>query len=277
MNKLPSRQLTFRGLLFVIVVSISVYFLPRTSENHYAFEEGRPWSYALLTAPFDIPIHLDSLSTAKIRDSINTNFEPVFTRDIIAEKTIVSDYTTRLNATTGLDITPAQRNQIIREIRNVYDNGIVDRETYAKITAGELPSVRFIHDNVAISMPTSAYLSAFRAYEHLDSLFRNKGMHQAVSATRLSEVLQPNILIDTVTTRRLLDEAFQKAMAPVGIIQQGERIIDKGDIVTSRLATVLRTYEQMADERGKGTISQHYYPLAGQILYMLILFGALYG
>lgn len=277
MNKLPSRQLTYRGLLFVIVVSISVYFLPRTSENHYVFEEGRPWSYALLTAPFDIPIHLDSLSAAKIRDSINTYFEPVFTRDITAEKTIVSDYTTRLNSTTGLDITPAQRNQIIREIRNIYDNGIVDRETYAKIEAGELPSVRFIHDNVAISMPTTSYLSAFRAYEHIDSLFRNKGMHQAVSATRLSEVLQPNILIDTVTTRRLLDEAYQKAMAPVGIIQQGERIIDKGDIVTSRLATVLRTYEKMADERGKGTISQHYYPLAGQILYMLILYGALYG
>ena len=119
------------------------------SENHYVFEEGRPWSYALLTAPFDIPIHLDSLSAAKIRDSINTYFEPVFTRDITAEKTIVSDYTTRLNSTTGLDITPAQRNQIIREIRNIYDNGIVDRETYAKIEAGELPSVRFIHDNAS--------------------------------------------------------------------------------------------------------------------------------
>ena len=66
-------------------------------------------------------------------------------------------------------------------------------------------------------------------------------------------------------------------MAPVGIIQQGERIIDKGDIVTTRLATVLKTYEEIADERGKGTISQHYYPLAGQILYMVILFGALYG
>ncbi len=128
----------------------------------------------------------------------------MFTRDVTAEKTIVSDYTTRLNSTTGLDITPSQRNQIIREIRNIYENGIVDRDTYSKIASGRLPSVRFIHDNVAISMPTSAYLSAFRAYEHLDSIFRDKGMHQALSATHLSEILQPNILIDTVTTRRLL-------------------------------------------------------------------------
>lgn len=273
---MPSRQLSLRILLFLIVVSVTVYFLPRSAENHYTFEEGRPWSYALLTAPFDIPIHLDSLSAAKVKDSIDANFEPVFTRDLTAEKTIISDYTTRLNATNDLDITPAQRNQIIKEIRKVYENGIVDRDTYAKISSGKLPTVRFIHDNVAISIPTANYLSAFRAYEHLDSVLRDPNVRKAISATKLSQELHPNILIDTVTSQRLLNEAYQKAMAPVGVIQQGERIIDKGDIVTSRLATVLHTYEKIANERGNSAISQHYYPMAGQILYMLILYGMLF-
>ena len=273
---MPSRQLSLRILLFLIVVSVPVYFLPRSAENHYTFEEGRPWSYALLTAPFDIPIHLDSLSAAKVKDSIDANFEPVFTRDLTAEKTIISDYTTRLNATNDLDITPAQRNQIIKEIRKVYENGIVDRDTYAKISSGKLPTVRFIHDNVAISIPTANYLSAFRAYEHLDSVLRDPNVRKAISATKLSQELHPNILVDTVTSQRLLNEAYQKAMAPVGVIQQGERIIDKGDIVTSRLATVLHTYEKIANERGNSAISQHYYPMAGQILYMLILYGMLF-
>lgn len=273
---MPSRQLSLRILLFLIVVSVTVYFLPRSAENHYTFEEGRPWSYALLTAPFDIPIHLDSLSAAKVKDSIDANFEPVFTRDLTAEKTIISDYTTRLNATNDLDITPAQRNQIIKEIRKVYENGIVDRDTYAKISSGKLPTVRFIHDNVAISIPTANYLSAFRAYEHLDSVLRDPNVRKAISATKLSQELHPNILVDTVTSQRLLNEAYQKAMAPVGVIQQGERIIDKGDIVTSRLATVLHTYEKIANERGNSSISQHYYPMAGQILYMLILYGMLF-
>lgn len=277
MNPQLSRKISLRILLFIVVVSVSVYFLPRTGENHYTFEEGRPWSYALLTAPFDIPIHLDSLSAARVKDSIDRNFEPVFTRDLTTEKTIISDYTTRLNAATDLAITPAQRNQIIKEIRKLYENGIVSRETYAKISTGSLPAVRFIHDNIAISIPTTNYLSPFRAYEHLDSALRDRDVRQAISATKLSQILHPNILVDSVTSRRLLDEAYQKAMAPVGVIQQGERIIDKGDIVTPRLATVLRTYEHIANERGKGTISQHYYPLAGQILYMLILYGALYG
>ncbi|MDE6116700.1 MAG: HDIG domain-containing protein [Duncaniella sp.] len=277
MNHLSQRDLSLRVLLFIGVVAAIVYFLPRSGENHYTYEENRPWSYALLTAPFDIPIHLDSLSAMRVKDSIDANFEPVFTRDLTLEKTIISDYTTRLNSARDLNITPAQRNLIINQIRQIYDNGIVDRDTYAKIASGHLPAVRFIHDNVAISMPTANFRSAFRAYEHLDSMLHDQNVHEALSKTRLSEMLQPNILIDSVTTQRVLDEAYQKAMAPVGVIQQGERIIDKGDIVTTRLATVLKTYEELADERGNGTLSKHYYPIAGQTLYMVILFGALYG
>lgn len=277
MNTLTQRKISLRVLLFVAAVTLIVYFLPRTDKDHYIYEVNRPWSYALLTAPFDIPVHLDSASMALVKDSIDMHFEPVYVRDLAAEKTLISDYTMRLNSTPGLNITPAQKNQIIKAIREVYDNGIVDRDTYQRIAAGNLPSVRFVHDNVAISMPTRNYLSAFRAYEHMDSVLRDRDVRAALTATRLSDMLQPNISLDTLTTKRLIDEAYQKAMAPIGVIQQGERIIDKGDIVNTRLATILDTYEEMIEDRGQGTISQHHYPVAGQILYMLILFGALYG
>lgn len=277
MNTLTQRKISLRVLLFVAAVTLIVYFLPRTDKDHYIYEVNRPWSYALLTAPFDIPVHLDSASMALVKDSIDMHFEPVYVRDLAAEKTLISDYTMRLNSTPGLNITPAQKNQIIKAIREVYDNGIVDRDTYQRIAAGNLPSVRFVHDNVAISMPTRNYLSAFRAYEHMDSVLRDRDVRAALTATRLSDMLQPNISLDTLTSKRLIDEAYQKAMAPIGVIQQGERIIDKGDIVNTRLATILDTYEEMIEERGQGIISQHHYPVAGQILYMLILFGALYG
>ncbi len=271
-----SRGLPLRILLFIVSLVLLVYFLPRTDKDHFIYEVNRPWRYALLTAPFDIPVHLDSVSAARVKDSIDTNFEPVYRRDLATEKTIVSDYTTRLNSTPGLDITPSQRNQIIRAIKQVYENGIVSREDYARMSSGELPAVRFVHDNVAISLPTSGYLSAFRAYEHLDSVLKDKDVRSALTATRLAEVLQPNIFLDTVTTKRLLEEAYMKAMAPIDVKQQGERIVDEGELVTPLIASILDTYEEMAEERNTGKISQHHYPVAGQILYMAILLGALY-
>ena len=80
MNILPGHKITLRALLFFAAVTLIVYFLPRTDKNHYIYEVNRPWSYALLTAPFDIPVHLDSASVAVLKDSIDRNFEPVYVR-----------------------------------------------------------------------------------------------------------------------------------------------------------------------------------------------------
>lgn len=275
---LTRRDYILRVLLFLAATALIVYFLPRSDKDHYIYEVNRPWSYALLTAPFDIPEHLDSVSASRIKDSIDTHFEPVFKRDLALEKIIISDYSTRLTSTPGLDITPAQKNHIIKAIRTIYENGIVSPETYDKISGGKLPAVRFVHDNVAISIPTRNYLSPFRAYERLDSTLLDHNVRAAIAKTQLSKVLTPNIVLDSATTRSLLTDAYQRALAPVGVVQQGERIIDKGDIVTSRVATILQTYEEMLDDRGGGAhLSQHHYPVVGQFLYVLILFGSLFG
>ncbi len=274
--KLNSRSIWLRVICFAVAVAAIVYFLPRTSQNHYTFEENRPWSYGLLTAPFDIPVHLDSVSAREVKDSIERTFEPVFVRDVAAEKMIVSEVATRLNETEGLTITPLEKNQLLARIRRVYDDGVVPREIYADISSGKIHAARFIHDNVAISVPVAKYLSVVKAYEKIDSATASPGVHSAVSAINLPELLVPNISLDTAMTSQLLADTYRKALAPIGVIQQGERIIDKGDIVTPRLATVLRTYEEMADERTTGTVTEAHYPIAGQTLYIAILFAALY-
>lgn len=276
-TKLPTHKTVTRVCLFIVSVLLIVYFIPTEDENHYNYEVNRPWSYSLLTAPFDIPIHLDSIHVRMAKDSIDREFEPVFKRDVTAEKIAVSEYASRLTAAQDLQITPAERNALLAEIRRIYENGIVDQETYAKIENHTLPSVRFIHDNTAMSVPTSSYYSARTAYTHLDSLFRDPRFLDAITKTRLSDVLQPNITLDSLESKRMRDEMYQRATAPIGVIQQGERIIDKGDIVTLQLATVLDTFEELASERGTGSlVSQTYYPIAGQALFIILMLAALY-
>ena len=265
-----------RAIYFVVAVAVIVYFLPRTRQHEYTYEENRPWSYGLLTAPFDIPIHLDSVSARQVKDSIDSTFEPVFIRDSNAEKIIVGEISSRLNSTDTLNISPTEKNEIIARVRKIYSDGIVGREVYSEIRAGNLPAVRFIHDNISMSMPTSPFLSAIRAYEKLDSSFRSPHVHSAIAAIHLAELLEPNIRPDSTLTHRLLAEAYRKAMAPVGVIQTGERIIDKGEVVTPRLATVLHTYEEMIAERSVEVDASSYYPIAGQTIYVIILFTILY-
>lgn len=274
--KKPSRNSLIRTALFAATTLLLLFFLPKEAQNEYSYQVNRPWAYSLLTAPFDIPVHMDSVAAGRVKDSIDAAFEPVYIRDISLEKAMISDFAATLNSTTGKDLTPSERNSLVAMVKTYYDNGIVDTDTYTAITSGRLPAVRFIHDNVAMSMKTDQFLSSRMVYSRLDSAFHDARIRSALARTRPGDYLQPNILADTMETSRLRNEMYQKAMAPIGVIQQGERIIDKGDIVTPRLASVLDTYEEMTAERGGDQTAHRYYPVAGQALFLVIVLGALY-
>ncbi len=276
MNKIFSKDNIIRAILFVASALIIVWLLPRKQGNAYHYEMNKPWAYSLLTAPSDMPIYLDTIRSQYLRDSITRNFVPVYVRDVTAEKSTVSAYAARINATQGLELTPGERNQLINALRNILENGIVDQNTYQDVRAGKLTEVRFIHDNTAISIPTKNFLSARAAYSSLDSLFSEHRFREAIELTAMSKFLTPTISLDTAATQRLFEEVLQKAMAPVGVIQQGERIIDKGDIVTPELYTLLKTYDRITKTKSAHQVDRHHYPIFGQFLYVIILLTCLY-
>lgn len=276
MNKIFSKDNLLRALLFAAATLIIVWLLPRKSDRSFEYELGKPWSYSLLTAPSDMPIYLDTISEARVRDSINQAFRPVYVRDINKEKSAISAYATRVNSTKGLEVDPSEKNLLINSLRDVLSNGIVDQATYQQIKNGQLKDVRFISDNVAITIPTDNYLSARAAYSKMDSIFSEPHFRKAIELTAMSQFLVPNIVYDSVASQRLHDEMLQKALAPVGVIQQGERIIDKGDIVTPQLYSLLRTYDHMIERRSTTQVDRHYYPIVGETLYVVVILTALY-
>lgn len=276
MSKIFSRENIIRALLFACAVTIIVWLLPRKGDSTYHYEMGKPWRYSLLTAKFEMPIFLDTLTSAAVRDSIVRTFTPVYRRDVNAEKSALSAYATRVNSTQGLNLTPAERNELINAMRSLLDAGIVDQNTYQEVRTGKLTAVRFIHDNTAITVPTDHFRSAKVAYSSLDSVFSDPRFRHAIELSAMSRFLTPTITLDTVASRRLFDDMLQKAMAPIGVMQPGERIIDKGDIVTPEIYTLLKTYERMSGNKSSRKIDYHYYPLLGQLLYVVIVLSLLY-
>ncbi|MCM1337585.1 MAG: HDIG domain-containing protein [Candidatus Amulumruptor caecigallinarius] len=264
-------------LLFIGAVFLTIYFQPTVDENHYVYEESRPWNYPLLTAPFDIPIHLDSVSARQVKDSIDATFQPVYRRNTAMELAVENDYTRRLTAATpDARLDRKTLTVLINRLKKLYDKGIVDGPTHAHIKSGRMPVVRFIVDNNAITASTGGYMSVREAYADLDSTLAAGGLRGHLTPAELAAALQPNIVYDSVESNRILQQMYQKAMAPVGVIQQGERIIDQGDIVTPQLYSILHTYEELLAERSSATGVSLFYPLLGQTLYVMVLLGAFY-
>lgn len=267
-KKYLTRYNLSRAILYIVVISIVVYFLPRTDGVKLAYEPGRPWIHPLLTAPFDIPVYRDSLSTKALIDSIDATYAPVYKissepRDSLASSIL-----------SYRQLPLSQRHKLIELIDSIYNRGIVDHETANIINHRSHYSL--IQQHVITRHDVSRILTQRQAYSMIDSLVRDQASRHALQQIQLSRLLTPNLSLDTVQNNRLYNELIQPVTAAIGVLQQGERIIDRGDIVTPQLDTILSTYEAMAADRFSLTSGQQLHTLIGQILMALIVMSLVY-
>lgn len=274
LRNINSKVLTWGA--FVAAVLLMFYLRPTTNENRYLYEINRPWNYNLLTAPFDIPVYHDTISASIIRDSLAATFEPVFVKDAAKESQILAKSATRLLKVQPNPLSAAQRSMLLAKMREVYQTGVIDITTLPKRPdSTAVTKVRMLSGDLAESHPVASFLTPRQAYARFDSLIADPALHSAVITARISELMEPNVVLDSTATKRLREEAYATALAPIGIIQHGERILNRGDIVTPQLFTILNTYEQMIEERGGTVTSGSVYRSLGTLTYIVIMLAGL--
>lgn len=260
------------GLLKKILVALAatmviVYFYPHPEANRYNYEEGRPWNYAKLIAPFDIPVHADSATIIAARDTLDAHFVPIYELNQLIIDTIVG----RLPASPGTHL----QQRLASELRSIYASGVVDMHTRDEIASGRLPKVRILDKNVLSEMSTSAFTSPRDAYVYLDSVITDPELHQYFVRANLHNLLLPNYTRNEEECSRHYEYDYLTLTADRGVIMQGQTLIDKGAIITSQDFTNLRTYESMMAQLDTRHNQSHWLMLLGQALYVAMLMAAL--
>ena len=260
------------GLLKKILVVLAativiVYFYPHPEANRYNYEEGRPWNYAKLIAPFDIPVHADSATIIAARDTLDAHFVPIYELNQLIIDTIVG----RLPAAPGTRLPQ----QLASELRSIYASGVVDMHTMDEIAAGRLPKVCILDKNVLSEMSTAAFTSPRDAYVYLDSVITDPELHQYFVRAKLHNLLLPNYTRNEEECSRHYEYDYLTLTADRGEIMQGQTLIDKGAIITSQDFTNLRTYESMLAQLNTRQNQSNWLMLLGQALYVALLLAAL--
>lgn len=258
-------------LIFIVATAIVVYFMPRDSQHKYSYEENRPWSYSLLTAPFDITVYRDSATVKHMTDSVEATMVPIFRRDNAQRSRVVSAIEANDSLAAGI------KARLVSAVDRVYRKGIVSQATAMEIARGDLPEVKFNENNVNVSHTTSGYLSQRDAYAFIDSLFRSPDDHRAFQKAALASMLLPNIVEDREATRLYHETLIQPIVSGIGVIQKGERIISQGDIVTPQLYQVLKTYEATFDKQTHNDRSRRVNTLLGQTMMVALAFTLIFG
>lgn len=271
-----TKQTLLRILLIMVAVSAIVLALPRNDRDTYTYEEGQPWRYALLTAPFDIPVYLDSTTYHHLTDSITSNFSPYILRDRDAVEKAQ-------NSLKSQGVYGFKLAQLSRLMTQVYSSGVMAPSLKERVKATSSRTVRSVSNednNMANSIDASAMYSTEEACKWIINNYGNSwgAIDDITNADvdALRKALIPNILVDSINDVKYLNMELQSINAGQGKIRQGQRIVDRGEIITPQIYRNLQTYEEMLSKTDDADRSHNIFTVIGQVAYVFVAFALFY-
>lgn len=263
------RSHAIRVVLVLITSAIIIAVLPRTQGKAYHYDEGKPWMYEQLIAKFDFPIFKSEKTLKNERDSIMKNFVPYFNRNENVGKAKVAKF--RQDFKAGIPGLPGEYVDIVAQrLQELYETGIINGANFASLVKDSNNIVHIVEGKQATSKPVGQLFTTLGAYENLfaTQLLNNK--RSELQQCNLNEYIEPNLVYDKKRSESEMNDMLSLIPQASGMVLEGQRIIDRGDIVDAHTYRVLYSFEQATKKRNE-TKDQFTSTFLGQSLYVFIL------
>ena len=263
------RNLGSRIMLVILSVMLIVWFLPRTDGPQFRYDVGKPWMYGSLIAQFDFPIYKTDEAIKAEQDSINKYFEPYYNFSTTVEEEQIAkfkdDFREGIAGLSADYITT-----ISQRLHYIYQRGVMRTTEYRKAFSDTTKTVRLVVDKTAQSVGMSSLYSEMSAYEELFADEKLGHQRQLLQRCNLNEYIVPNVIYDKERSETEKNDMLSLIPQASGMVLEGQRIIDRGDIVDSHTYRVLNSFEQ-AIERRNASEDEVVSTIMGQSLYVLVL------
>ena len=267
------KKLLYQCAIFLAAVAVIVYFLPKEGTFNYQFDINKPWKYGLLQASFDFPIYKGDEEVRREQDSIMTNYHPYFLLSENTGEKAISQFKSDYNRSLRKIIPdPTYSHHIERILKNVYEKGIIPVEQLGNLRKDSMRSIHIINKNTSILQSVSELYTTKRAYEELiysDTLHYNKTLLQRCN---LNNYLTPNLMYDSEKSEAAKKDILSGVSWAKGFVMNGQKIIDRGEIIDSHTYNILKSLEKEWNKRSE-TVTEKRLTLLGQTLFVALLIG----
>lgn len=266
--------LTVACTLLVSVVTL-IYFLPRESKFGYVYELNKPWHYPQLIASYDFVIYKTDDEVKRERDSVVRQFVPYYRVDsLVAEKQIAAlrkDF--YAGKFSGIPVYYLPR--LVENLRQIYARGILDVSDYEGFLKGDSHVLRLIRGQEATTGEVENFFTIRTAYDYL--LNRDKGAlsQEALRECNLNDYLAVNVKNDTAKNRLELQSELSQVSDNIGMVQSGQLVIDRGQIVNSEHMRILNSLKKESEQRMDPSRG-YWFIFAGQVIFVILLISLLF-
>ena len=258
----------------VSVVTL-IYFLPRESKFGYVYELNKPWHYPQLIASYDFVIYKTDDEVKRERDSVVRQFVPYYRVDsLVAEKQIAAlrkdFYAGKFR---GIPVYYLPR--LVENLRQIYARGILDVSDYEGSLKGDSHVLRLIRGQEATTGEVENFFTIRTAYDYL--LNRDKGAlsQEPLRGCNLNDYLAVNVKNDTAKNRLELQSELSQVSDNIGMVQSGQLVIDRGQIVNAEHVRILNSLKRESEQRMDPSRG-YWFIFAGQVIFVILLISLLF-
>lgn len=263
------RDIFIRAAIIICTVAVTVWLMPGDSRTNFRVELGKPWKYGDLTAPFDFPIYKSEEAIKKQRDSLLRVYEPYYRYNTEAEgeqvRKFVSDFS---NGIPGLS--DDYISIIANRLHALYRQGIISAADYKKLNTDTSRTVRIVSGKNAVSVRLSSLYTTKTAYEQLFIDETLEQHRQVLQKCDLNDYITPNVVYDREKSNSALGDLMNSIPLALGIVQKGQKIIDRGGLVDEKAYRTLISFQKENEKRSRDT-TQMRLTTAGETLYVLLV------
>lgn len=252
----------------IVVVLLLVYFLPRETKFGYEYEQGRPWRYNSLIATFDFPVYKTPDEVKAERDSALSQFQPFYTEDVQIAQRQIAAFETAWRAGRFGDVPAHCLNHVDKMLRGVYEAGMVPSADLSQMAKERTPGVRVVEGTEAVTRPITELYSTRSAYEYIVYADTINFPRELLARCNINEYLSPNLSIDSAKTSAVLEDLLAAVSPASGMVQSGQRIIDRGEIISAEQYKILQSFERETVRRNDPSKGM-WQVVTGQVMFVL--------
>ncbi|MBR1788191.1 MAG: HDIG domain-containing protein [Bacteroidaceae bacterium] len=270
-NKITTRGYVYRVLAAIGAIATLVFFMPRGSQLHFEFKEGKPWNYPAFIARENFPILKSEELLQHEHDSLMRLYRPIYEMDTETEERLVMNFKKAFEDEMRPATSYSYRNHIVERLRRIYQTGILSTDDYEQLKANQTKGIVISVQNMGSTHSLNELFTPKTAYRLLmheeDTTRYQRGVLQHCN---LSRFLEPNLKYDKERSLSQLENLEKQLVRYSGEVVAGQKIIDHGDIVDEKAYNILYSM-QVHQEGRKRSASEQISQLGGQILYAAIL------
>nr|WP_316737665.1 HDIG domain-containing metalloprotein [Pedobacter aquatilis] len=254
----------------VITVFIITLFLPKQPRFRYEFEKGKVWMNKDLISPFPFAIlktnpQINSDKKDALRDIL-----PVYQFDNDIRKDALEAYLNEFDIkwrSTGLDEKEklSYRNSSYKLLDNLYAKGIIGLNVKHQ-TVGKNYDFSLLDNNISKLHNTQDVYTAESALLYFKQNFKlTNQVIQDLVDNLAEDHITPNLIFSERLTEIIRDNTVNNVSTTKGMVQKGELIVAKSDIIDDEIYQKLESYKATYDAQTK-TIGSRTLVYLGQVV-----------